>query len=77
MEVVVIGYVFKPKKEQVDLVAQAVTKLQAAGLNINISRFYEYAVDRALCRYRTFSEEFVSECREYLEAGKNQRGSWW
>jgi hypothetical protein len=39
--VVLIGYVFKPRKEQVDRVAQAVMELKAAGVEINISRFYE------------------------------------
>ena len=52
-EVIAIPYIFKPRTRQVDEVAEVVKELQARGLeSLTISRFYEYAAERAVQEYR-------------------------
>ena len=54
MEVIFIGYIFKPKKAQVDVVARAVEELKRAGLEeMTVSKFYDISVEGALEAYRT------------------------
>ena len=68
-----IGYVFKPRKSQVDRVAHAVSELRHYGINLNVSRFYEYAVDKALCEFDRSPTMFVQEFRLAADT-KNGKG---
>jgi hypothetical protein len=46
--VVPISYIFKPSKRLADRVARAVLDLYLHEVEMNISQFYEYAVEKAL-----------------------------
>lgn len=43
-----ISYIFKPSKKLTDRVARAVLDLYKHDVEMNISQFYEYAVEKAL-----------------------------
>jgi hypothetical protein len=42
------SYIFKPSKKLTDRVARAVMDLYKHDMEINISQFYEYSVEKAL-----------------------------
>ncbi len=62
-----IPYIFKPKKVQVDAVAETVKELAPRMPGLNISQIYEFAVDRALADYRRSPQSFERELQEYLD----------
>ncbi len=63
-----IGYIFKPKVDQVDRVARVVSELRTheGCEELNISKFYDLAVENTLDFYRHDPEECVEDVRTYL-----------
>lgn len=62
-----IAYIFKPRARQVDMVRLVVDDLRARGLeDMNISRFYEYAVEKAIADYRNDPKEFFRNAENYF-----------
>ncbi len=63
-------YIFKPRGRQADACAKAVEELRSAKClkALNLSRFYEYATERALRDYRTDQDAFTVDLKEYLQA---------
>jgi hypothetical protein len=59
--VIKIAYIFKPRTRQVDEIAEVVRELKIQGFeDLTISRFYEYAAERALEAYRHDRRDLLS-----------------
>lgn len=66
VEVICIGYIYKPSRRQMDSVVAAVKELGPRVPRLNVSQFYEFAVERSLREYQEAPEAFQRNLREYL-----------
>lgn len=66
-----MAYIFKPKKAQVDRVGEIVTALRADGLDVGVSKFYEYAADRAVQEYERARHKLIEDIKSYLRGSQS------
>ena len=68
-----IGYIFKPKKSQVDRIGRIVADLKEAGIGIDVgvSKFYEYIADKAISEYELTRDRFIEDLKSYLRGTHN------
>jgi hypothetical protein len=67
IQVILTSYIFKPGKIMTDRVARAVKYMQEQGIDINVSKFYKYAVQRTLFEYDVSREDFLNKYRIHEE----------